>query len=132
MLPVLQELDLSSNPRLEGTLPEYWGRLTNLRRLDLSGCGLSGRLPVTWVALQNAVSINLANNMLGGGSRRWHWCVICTTELRQMAGGWSSLPWHLEALANNPLDGGLVRFGGGLPKLNHLGHSNMRHGSCSW
>jgi Leucine-rich repeat (LRR) protein len=62
----LQDLDLSHNPRLEGKLPEYWGRLTNLKRMDLSNCGLSGLLPVTWVALQNVASINLSNNILGG------------------------------------------------------------------
>jgi Ran GTPase-activating protein (RanGAP) involved in mRNA processing and transport len=67
----LQELDLSFNPRLEGKLPDYWGRLTNLQRLDLSNCGLSGKLPTTWVALQNVVSINLSNNMLGGERCSW-------------------------------------------------------------
>jgi Ran GTPase-activating protein (RanGAP) involved in mRNA processing and transport len=66
LLACLQDLNLSHNPRLEGKLPDYWGRLTNLQRLDLSNCGLSGKLPTTWVALQNAVSINLSNNMLGG------------------------------------------------------------------
>jgi hypothetical protein len=66
LLRTLQELDLSHNPRLEGKLPEYWGRLTNLQRMDLSNCGLSGLLPMTWVALQNVVSIDLSNNMLGG------------------------------------------------------------------
>jgi hypothetical protein len=31
---LVQDLNLSHNTRLEGKLPEYWGRLTNAQRLD--------------------------------------------------------------------------------------------------
>lgn len=61
-----QELDLSHNVKLTGVLPEYWARLTNLRRLDVSNCSLSGRLPETWVALQSVVSLDLSSNMFSG------------------------------------------------------------------
>lgn len=49
MFPALKELTLSDNPQLGGTLPPAWGHSAeawpSLQRLNVSNCGLTGRLP---------------------------------------------------------------------------------------
>ena len=69
----LRSLDLSGNPRLGGTLPALWfqrsGPMPALGHLNLSGCGLSGSLPVAWAgpsALQAIQTLDLSGNALTG------------------------------------------------------------------
>jgi Leucine-rich repeat (LRR) protein len=50
--PNLSVLDVSTNPGITGPLPEEFAVCTNLQVLDVSGCGLSGTLPVSFLALQ--------------------------------------------------------------------------------
>jgi Leucine-rich repeat (LRR) protein len=47
-------LDLSSNPSLEGTIPEQWGNLTKLEFLLLqNNPGINGSIPSTFTRLEN-------------------------------------------------------------------------------
>lgn len=57
----LQHLDISSNPAITGPLPDSWATLTDLRVLDVSGCGLTGSLPGSYASLQQLRELRAAN-----------------------------------------------------------------------
>jgi hypothetical protein len=60
--PNLRVLDISSsNPGITGPLPQELALLTILRILDVSGCGVSGTLPVSFVALQQLREFRAVN-----------------------------------------------------------------------
>ncbi|KAK9085711.1 hypothetical protein Sjap_026122 [Stephania japonica] len=67
-LPKLQYLDLSSNPLLEGSLPEFSqdNSLQYLSILDLSGCRFNGSIPASLFALPSLKSLVLSNNQFSG------------------------------------------------------------------
>lgn len=66
----LQQLTLSHNPELGGTLPAKWGNhadgLPLLYNLNVSGCGLTGPLPEWGSGLQNLRTLTLTDNALTG------------------------------------------------------------------
>lgn len=51
-LAKLEELDVSNNPSLTGTLPQYVSSLTALRKLVISNTGISGSIPAAYASLQ--------------------------------------------------------------------------------
>lgn len=57
----LQHLDISSNPNIVGVLPDRWAGLTDLRVLDVSGCGVTGSLPGSYASLQELRELRAAN-----------------------------------------------------------------------
>ena len=59
--PNLATLDVSGNPGVTGPLPDELALLTNLRVLDVSGCGVSGTLPASFVALQQLQELRAVN-----------------------------------------------------------------------
>lgn len=61
------ELDLSSNPRLGGTVSKNWflTNLTNLRTVDLHNCSFKGRLP-GMERLTNLKSLDISHNNFVG------------------------------------------------------------------
>ncbi|WIA11339.1 hypothetical protein OEZ85_011462 [Tetradesmus obliquus] len=59
--PSLATLDISGNPVITGPLPDELALLTNLRVLDVSGCGVSGSLPASFVALQQLREFRAVN-----------------------------------------------------------------------
>ncbi|XP_059302184.1 receptor-like protein 50 [Lycium ferocissimum] len=94
-LPTLQELDLSYNENLTGTLPEFpqgsalsevvlshtgftgWlpdsiGNLSNLTRLALSSCNFSGPIPLTLGNLTDLVGLDLSSNSFSGSIPLFH------------------------------------------------------------
>lgn len=59
--PSLATLDISGNPGITGPLPDELALLTNLRVLDVSGCGVSGSVPASFVALQQLREFRAVN-----------------------------------------------------------------------
>jgi hypothetical protein len=57
----LKHLDISSNPRLTGQLPNSWYTLGALQTLDLSHTGVSGTLPSAYAALQQLREFKAVN-----------------------------------------------------------------------
>ncbi|KAL7710709.1 Leucine rich repeat/Leucine Rich Repeat [Lotmaria passim] len=65
---LLSSIDFGGSGRIgsvTGTLPENWGSLSRLRRLDLSHTGVSGTLPTSWSTM-NLEVLNLGYNNLSG------------------------------------------------------------------
>lgn len=59
MFSSLQELDLSGNEELTGTIPRELGRLGELTRLELSETSLSGTIPVDLAGLNQLHKLSL-------------------------------------------------------------------------
>ncbi|KAL1542369.1 hypothetical protein AAHA92_26471 [Salvia divinorum] len=82
-LTYLSELDLSSNDFTKSEIPNQFHRLTNLRDLDLSGCGFIGSIPPTVSNLTNLVYLDLSRNSLTGSLPSFHLCSqLKTIDLR--------------------------------------------------
>ncbi|KAK7199564.1 Leucine rich repeat/Leucine Rich Repeat [Novymonas esmeraldas] len=64
-LSQLRELQLGQNA-LSRPLPAAWGSLTGLRKLNLGGNGLSGTLPAEWGSLVHMTTLDLSRNSLTG------------------------------------------------------------------
>ena len=62
----LQELSIAQNPALSGSLPPELFKLTNLRRLSITGSQLTGELPAELGSLANLEELYLYENDLGG------------------------------------------------------------------
>jgi Leucine-rich repeat (LRR) protein len=71
--PNLKVLDISRNPSITGPLPEELALLTNLRVLDVSGCAVSGTLPVSFLALQQLREFRAVNCSGLSGSLPTEW-----------------------------------------------------------
>ena len=73
-MPMLQDLDLSKNYQISGTLPEAWGNATgpgaglqSLRHIAVRSCNLTGTLPVSWAnGLSGLATLDLAYNYITG------------------------------------------------------------------
>jgi hypothetical protein len=65
-LPQLQQLYLTENPGLTGTLPETWGNMTKIMYLDLVTNNLDGSLPESWGGMTKMMHLYLRNNHLDG------------------------------------------------------------------
>ncbi|KAK9085713.1 hypothetical protein Sjap_026124 [Stephania japonica] len=67
-LPKLQYLDLSDNPLLEGSLPEFSqdNSLQYLSTLDLSSCRFNGPIPASLFALPSLMILDLSYNQFSG------------------------------------------------------------------
>lgn len=59
--PNLVTLDISGNLGVTGPLPDELAVLTNLQVLDVSGCSISGTLPISFVALQQLREFRAVN-----------------------------------------------------------------------
>ena len=62
----LRELSIAQNPALSGSLPPGLFKLTNLRRLSITGSQLTGELPAELGSLANLEELYLYENDLGG------------------------------------------------------------------
>ena len=62
----LRELSIAQNPALSGSLPPELFKLTNLRRLSITGSQLTGELPAELGSLANLEELYLYENDLGG------------------------------------------------------------------
>ncbi|WVZ91881.1 hypothetical protein U9M48_037994 [Paspalum notatum var. saurae] len=62
----LKHLGLKSNSNLNSYLPSWIWNLSSLSELDLSGCGLSGRIPYELGKLTSLKFLSLADNKLEG------------------------------------------------------------------
>ena len=65
-LPMIQGLDISSNPGLGGVLPVTWGSMTELTQLLAYSNSLSGILPEEYSAMAHLYSLQLNSNQLSG------------------------------------------------------------------
>lgn len=71
-VPMLQELDLSRNYQISGTLPDAWGNATgtglqSFQRFSVSSCNLTGTLPASWAdGLSGLATLDLAYNSITG------------------------------------------------------------------
>lgn len=73
-MPLLQDLDLSQNYQLSGTLPEAWGNATgpgaglqSLKHAAFRSCNLTGTLPASWAnGLSGLATLDLAYNYITG------------------------------------------------------------------
>ncbi|ORY46567.1 L domain-like protein [Rhizoclosmatium globosum] len=62
----LQRLDLYANQNLTSFIPQFVGKYTELRHLDLSDCGFVGNIPEELGQLSHLETLNLENNRLSG------------------------------------------------------------------
>jgi len=62
----LQSVSLADNGRVSGSIPSAYGRLRNLKLLNLRNCNISGSLPGSLGSLTALRRINLAQNSLSG------------------------------------------------------------------
>ncbi|KAJ3691903.1 hypothetical protein LUZ61_000004 [Rhynchospora tenuis] len=112
-LKQLQRLDLSSNPKLGGTLPGTLGNLIHLDSLKLVNCTFSGKIPDALGNLPNLTFLALnANNFTG--------------RIPPSLGKLSKLTWL--DLADNQLSGLLpvsVNHGWGLDQLLKAEHFHL-------
>ena len=73
-MPLLQDLDLSKNYQVSGSLPETWGNVTgpgaglqSLKHFAVRSCNLTGTLPVSWAnGLSGLSTLDLAYNYITG------------------------------------------------------------------
>lgn len=70
--PILQNLDISFNPTLEVSLPEF-PENNGLRLLDLSFTNFSGVLPKALSLCKNLIELHLSNNGLSGSLSSIYW-----------------------------------------------------------
>ncbi|KAL4614357.1 hypothetical protein ACB092_07G048600 [Castanea dentata] len=107
----IQELDLSYNHYIEHELPASRGRLTNLRKLDLSANHINGKIPSSFAKLCNLQTFNLMGNGLSGEITEFR----LVLHFNGLLGG--NLPYSLGALKMLKI---LVlstnSFGGSIPK----------------
>lgn len=66
LLTSLTSLVLHDNPKLEGSIPQEWSKLSLLRDLNLSNNQLTGTLPSQIGLLTSIASLHLADNQLSG------------------------------------------------------------------
>jgi len=69
--PKLQNLTLSFNPFLSGTLPEAWGSdgssFKVLSKVEINNCNISGSLPAAWASnLPMLKEVNVSTNAITG------------------------------------------------------------------
>ena len=73
-MPMLQDLDLSDNYQISGTLPEAWGNATgpgaglqSFKHFSIRSCNLTGTLPTSWATgLSGLATLDLAYNYITG------------------------------------------------------------------
>ena len=73
-MPMLQDLDLSKNYQISGTLPEAWGNATgpgaglqSFKHFSVRSCNLTGTLPASWATgLSGLATLDLAYNYITG------------------------------------------------------------------
>ena len=74
-MPMLQDLDLSKNYQVSGTLPDAWGNATgaglqSFTRFSVRSCNLTGTLPASWAnGLSGLATLNLAYNYITGAHK---------------------------------------------------------------
>ena len=77
MPPSLEVINLGSDFRntnkFTGGIPAEWGSLTNLKELNMSWCGLDGRLPASIGNLMSLQTLVLSSNRLEGQCTR----IVC-------------------------------------------------------
>lgn len=74
LLCCLQELLLGGNSKLNGTVPIFWSRLSNLVNFDINRNQLTGNLPSGFVSMRDAVSLDFSsNNFKGALPREWQY-----------------------------------------------------------
>ncbi|KAJ3671547.1 hypothetical protein LUZ60_007626 [Juncus effusus] len=108
----LQELDLSYNPGLTGSLPSSIGNLVNLTNLILVGCSFSGEIPDEIGKLSNLVFLSLNQNKFTG-------------NIPATIGNLKKLYWL--DLANNRLTGTIPVSDGTNPGLDLLNATQHFH-----
>lgn len=77
--PKLQNLTLSFNSLLGGTLPSQWGSdgssLRSLSKLEINNCHVTGSLPDAWAQnLPSLKDVNVSTNALTGESSSLSFC----------------------------------------------------------
>jgi hypothetical protein len=72
----LEQLNISGNKRLIGSLPSIWSALTALRSVDVSGTGIRGSLPASWASLQELRSFRAAHCSSLSGQLPLEWGIL--------------------------------------------------------
>jgi hypothetical protein len=93
----LEQLNLSGNKGLTGSLPSIWSALTALRTLDVSGTGISSSLPPSWASLQELQAFRATdcNGLLGQLPLEWgilrslEELVVTNSQLTGMLPAWT-------------------------------------------
>ena len=109
-LPQLQVLGITNNPGLTGTLPEAYGKMTQMMYLILNDNRLNGTLPEAWGEMTKMIHLSLHTNILLEGSLPLAW-----GKMKQMTD---------MRLNSNNLDGTLPEAWGGMTRMKHL---NLRN-----
>ncbi|KAK7198864.1 Leucine rich repeat protein [Novymonas esmeraldas] len=66
LLRVTQIRVVNKSAMVTGTLPSSWGKLLQLRQVQVQGNALSGTLPKSWGALEDMTAMNISRNDLSG------------------------------------------------------------------
>lgn len=97
----LQHLNLSSNPRLSGNLPQMWTGLTSLQVLDVSSCGVKGSLPAAWATMQQLRIFKASSNKPGvSGKLPESWGILRNLEVLDVR--WGRLTGSLPQIWADP------------------------------
>ncbi|KHG19770.1 hypothetical protein F383_03980 [Gossypium arboreum] len=112
MLSELQQLDLSFNRELTGSLPGSIGNLKKLKNLILVGCGFIGQIPYTIGSLPQLRFLSLNTNGFTG-------------HIPPTIGNLSNLYWL--DMADNQLEGPIPVSNGSTPGLDLLIHTKHFH-----
>ncbi|WIA11335.1 hypothetical protein OEZ85_011458 [Tetradesmus obliquus] len=94
--PNLVTLDISGNPGVTGPLPDELAVLTNLQVLDVSGCSISGTLPISFVALQQLREFRAVNCTKLSGTLPEDWGMLANLEVLAVTNAGISGPLPLE------------------------------------
>ncbi|KAK6284695.1 hypothetical protein POUND7_003647 [Theobroma cacao] len=111
-LSELQQVDLSYNKGLTGSLPASIGNLKNLRNLILVGCGFNGPIPDSIGSISQLRFLSLNSNGFTG-------------RIPPSIGNLSNLVWL--DLADNHLEGPIPVSNGSTPGLDMLIHTKHFH-----
>ncbi|TQD74497.1 hypothetical protein C1H46_039968 [Malus baccata] len=148
-VPTLQTLDLSLNPELQGSLPEFpkngslrslnlsgtsfsgllhdsIGNLNMLSTLDLSGCNFTGSIPKSIGNLTKLVELDLSSNMFNGPISSSHWENLINLERLELHNNQlvGSIPSSLFSLPLLPdLDLSHNNFTGRVPEIFNVSNS---------
>lgn len=130
---------MSSNPGINGTLPEEWGVLHHLIHISVHSCALQGQLPIEWFSLSSLEEIYLFQNHLSGHlPSEWSsltnlrvielWENSISGSLPESWGNMTSI-WSV-ILSVNPISGPIPSSWSSMSQLTHLSlHSMSLSGS---
>ncbi|XP_062002932.1 receptor-like protein 36 [Rosa rugosa] len=138
LIPSLQTIDISSNPELGGSFPEFPKNRTKLSTISLSHCNFTGSLPMSIENLTQLVGLDVSWNRFNSPISPIHWEALVNLRSLDFSNNllYGSIPSSIVsppllvalALSNNHFSGQVPEFSNTSSQLLQnllLGNNNL-------